>query len=102
MTWSIDPNSARVICTQTDEAVDGLNPIAETVSAAFDAVHAAGGSETASASLEVSMDPFLLELHAIREFVKAATSATRNAITAYESGDLEMAADFQKEASGVL
>lgn len=101
MGWNIHPGSARAICDQADENIDGLNPVAEKVSSAFDAVAASAGTQTASAAHDVSLDPFLTQLYALKEYVKSATSDTRSAIDAYEAGDLEMAADFQQEASGI-
>ena|SRR5690554_4739751 len=101
MGWSIEPGSARTVCNQVDELVNGVNPVAEKVSTAFDAVKSAAGTNTASAAQDVSLDPFLIQLHAIREYVKSVTAGTRSAIGAYEAGDLEMAADFQREASGI-
>ena len=81
--------------------MEHLTPNAEKIQTAFDAVSAAAGSQTAGAASDVAFDPFLVGLHAIREFVSNVTTSTRNAISAYDAGDLEMAADFEREATGI-
>lgn len=101
MTWSIDIDPARGVCTNVDTIMDGLDPNAEKIQTAFDAVRTAAGPQTAAAAGNVSFDPFLVGLHAIREFVSNVTTSTQSAISAYEEGDLEMAAGFEAEAGGV-
>ena len=60
MGWNIHPGSARAICDQADENIDGLNLVAEKVSSAFDAVAASAGTQTASAARDVSLDPYTI------------------------------------------
>lgn len=100
MTWNIDIGPARAVCTEVDEIVKDLNPNAEKITTAFEAVASYAGRQTAAAAPEVGFDPFLVGLHAIREHVTSVTTATQNAISAYADGDLEMAAEFEDEAAG--
>lgn len=97
MNWSIKPEAARDVCTNTDTAAEGFETAVSAIVEAFEAVSAASGSETADAANQVSSDPFLIELSNLHGTVQHTTDTTRRVIEVYEQGDLEMAEDIQRE-----
>ncbi|MGP3536619.1 DUF6507 family protein [Microbacterium sp. RD1] len=103
MSWSIDPDLARTVCTSTDEQAGQLDEVATSVANAFDGAQTAvdGIGETSAALGEVAADPFLIQLAGMRRMVSTVTQTTRAVIDYYDATDYAMAAQTQETMRGL-
>ncbi|ROP65585.1 DUF6507 family protein [Curtobacterium sp. ZW137] len=97
--WRIDLAAARAAIAATETEIDGWGDLevslTTALSDAFAAV-SAHGPATAAALGKIRTDPFEIDLLATQQQVRRAVEGTRNAVAAYESGDEEMAARYEK------
>lgn len=96
--WRIDPGPARGAIDKAEGETQEF-PTLETdlVSALSDALAALGGHgpSTAAKLASIQSNPFEIDLLAAQQHIEQAISATRQAISAYEAGDEQMAATYE-------
>ena len=96
--WRIDPGPARgAIDKAAAEAEQFPDLEADLVSALSDALAAlrGHGPSTAAKLASIQSNPFEIDLRAAQQHIEQAVAATRQAISAYEAGDEEMAATYE-------
>lgn len=97
--WRIDPAAARGAIDRAEAEANAMSQLevdlTQALSEAYGAV-VTGGPKTAAKLSALQTDPFEIDLLGIVQHVQSAVTGTRNAITAYERGDEDMAAQYQK------
>lgn len=96
--WRIELAAARGAIDDAETEANAWSDLevalTTALSAAVQAV-ATGGPKTAAKLADIQTDPFEIDLLGARQHIQSAVDGTRNAITAYDHGDEQMAAQYQ-------
>lgn len=95
--WRVDPAAARRVLSQAASETADFSKLETALAQAISSASAATNGKataTAAALAKIGSDPFEIDLATVQKHVSTAISSTREAVTAYDQGDAQMAAEY--------